>query len=562
MIKTAQLERGDIQSIVGALANDYEGQRNIIPAWKRGMSNYTGYLNPGNDDLIGFPHAYGVHDNIIIHAAWASGLGIVKINDDGSFTKIYGNSDPSGAYGDANNQSIVLHRPSKKFVIMSYDNNGYSIWNYEPCFSDNDPVLLESGGTFINDGAGLTIEDVGSSYFSGLTIAGDWIYAADEGAEHYKAIGRRNIVTGVQEKVDFTTQQRSGSATIDRNGYRGTVSYDSVNDRVFYQTYYNANMTVIYDASTSSPTVVWVDMADAGLGNDAYEQGIYIPDPVNEPNIIISGANSRHAKIDISRCLTGTQAPVVLGQFYTEDAATGSRYGNYFRAGVQNQEITSMHSERNPAFPDMCPTSSDRGRNMLDGWLDQDNYKIVGVYRHNNTTEDTTTGGRGRSYRSDYGCPIFRLRSANGTFWWVKLGYGYDGHRYYSWSDDIGNGLIGNWEIQYGTYTLENSANIDFVHLETDGHYVPSQCSLSYYVSNNNGSSWQAYSAGDDGFHMFTTAGTQLKIKYVAAGRPEKAPYKASAVLDAVTYGTLYESIKDTTIPYKVTRKKIRGKKS
>lgn len=560
MIKFAELERGDIISITGAAANAYEEQRAIVPAWKRGMSNYTGYHNEGSDDLIGFPHGYGVHGDLIIHASWASGLGIVKVNNDGSFTRIYSNTDPSGAYGDANNQSIVLHKPSKKFVIMSYDNNGYSIWDYSPCFNGDAPELEESGSTFMSAG-GSAVADVGSSYYSGLSIAGDWVYGVDESATHYKSILRRDITDGTVEKIDFTTQKRSGSATIDRNGYRGTLFYDEENDRMFYCTFYNANFTVIYDASTDSPSAVWCDMGDVGLGDDAYEQGLFIPDPVNAPNVLIVGCNSRHAKVDITNCLSGSSAQV-LGQFYTEDGANGSRFGNYFRAGVQSQVISSNHTERNPSFSNFCPTTSDRGRNMLDGWLDQDNYKIVGLYRHNSVTEDTSTGGRGRSYRSDYGTPIFRVQSANGTYWWIKLGYGYDGHQYWSWSNDIGNGLIGNWEVIYGTYTLDNSANVDFVHLETFGHQTPSGCSLSYYVSNNNGSTWETYNASTDGYHMFSSSGTQLRVKYSATGQSDKAPYKMSASYDVVSYGSLYESVKDATIPYKVTRKKIRGKKS
>lgn len=560
MIKNSSLTRSDIQSITGAVANDHEGQRNVIPAWKRGMSNKTSQYSEGSDDLIGFPHAYGVHGDLIIHASWAAGMGIVKLNNDGSFTRVYSNTDPSGAYGDANNQSIVLHKPSKKLVIMSYDNNGYSIWNYTNCFSGNAPTLVESGATFMSAG-GSAVADVGSSYYSGLSIAGDWVYGVDESSTHYKAILRRDITDGTVEKIDFTTQQRSGSATIDRNGYRGTLFYDEENDRMFYCTYYNANMTVIYDASTSSPSVVWVDLGNAGLGDDAYEQGLFIPDPVNAPNVLIVGCNSRHAKIDMSRCLTGTEAPVVISQYYTEDGTNGQRYGNYFRAGGQVQTITNEHSIRNPGFSNFCPTTSDRGRNMLDGWIDQDNDKIVGVYRHDNTTEDTTTGGRGRSYRSDYGTPIFRMQSADGTFYWIKLGYGYDGHTYVSWSNDIGNGLIGNWEIIYGAFTLDNSANVDFVHLEKIGHYTPSGCSISYYVSNNNGSTWETYSATGTAYHTFTSSGTQLRIKYTAVGQSDKSPYKIASSFDYISYGSLYESVKDATIPYKVSRKKIRGKK-
>ena len=150
MIKFSELQRGNLISVTGAAVNAAEEQRAIVPVFKRGMSNYTGHHNEGSDDCIGFPHAYCVHGDLIIHASWSSGMGIVKVNNDGSFTRIYSNTDPSGAYGDANNQSIVLHKPSKKFVIASYDNNGYSIWDYSPCFSGNAPTMIETNQYFIN----------------------------------------------------------------------------------------------------------------------------------------------------------------------------------------------------------------------------------------------------------------------------------------------------------------------------------------------------------------------------------------------------------------------------
>ena len=560
MIKNDVLSRSKIVSIVGAVANDYEEQKAIVPAWKRGISNYVGYLNAGSDDTIGFPHGYGVHDDLLILASWSSGLGVHRLNDDGSFTNIYNNTDPLGSYGDANNQSIVLHKPSMKFVLMSYDTNGYGIFDYSPCFSGNAPTLLESGSTFMNTG-GSAVADVGSSYFSGLSIAGDWVYGVDESATHYKAIVRRNIVTAVQQRIDFTTQKVTGSATIDRNGYRGTLSYDSINDRMYYQTFYNANMTCITAASTANPLAVWCDMGDAGLGDDAYEQGIFVIDPVNAPNVMTVGCNSRHALVDITPCFTGTR-PTVLKQFYTESAATAQRFGNYFRAGVQNQAITSEHSEKNPLYPEMIPTTADRGRNMLEGWIDTDNNRLVGLYRYNNTTEDTTTGGRGRSLRFDYSNPIFRMQSSNGTYYWIKCGHaGSDGSRLWSYSDAVGNGLIGNWEVVYGNYTLTNSANIGFVNISYSDHYIPSSCSLSYYVSNNGGATYELYSGGTNNYHFFNSTGNTLRVKYVATGFPDKAPYKMGVAFDAVNYGSIYESVKDAAIPYKVTRKRLRGKK-
>ena len=62
-------------------------------------------------------------------------------------------------------------------------------------------------------------------------------------------------------------------------------------------------------------------------------------------------------------------------------------------------------------------------------------------------------------------------------------------------------------------------------------------------------------------FILFHHAGTQLRIKYIADGQIDKGAYKMSNMYDFAVYGTLYASMKDITIPYKLTRKRIRGKK-
>ena len=56
------------------------------------------------------------------------------------------------------------------------------------------------------------------------------------------------------------------------------------------------------------------------------------------------------------------------------------------------------------------------------------------------------------------------MASANGTKYWVQMGYGADGHRFMVWNDTDDPQLYrGNWEVIYGTFTLDNSANIDYV---------------------------------------------------------------------------------------------------
>ena len=573
MIKSHGLERANITSITGAIASDYQGQFAVIPAWKRGMSNITTSSSSGDydggDRVIGFTSGYEVDGDLLLTVGWGDGFAIRRLNNDGSMTKLHHNSnalyrDTTSTYNHM--QSIAIHPSSSTAAIMTYNVNGYSWLDYsdikDTTTTTNNVVNNRPSSQYIFNTGGVAVDRAGSSYTGGLATAGDWVYIGDYSATHYKKFPRRKFTDDTEELIDATssTYIYSGAATIDRSGYRYYLAYDEVNDRVYYFSFYNGNMMLITDASTANPKCVWCDMGDIGLGDDAYEQGLFVPDPVNYPNKITIGCNSRHAYIDISNCFTGSSA-TILKQFYNEDVAKGALYANYFRAGTKYQGTSGNNVDKHPSYTDFHPTTSDRGRNMLDGWIDYDNERIVGVYRYNNVTEDTTTGGRGRSYRSDYGTPIFRMTSANGTKYWVKVGYGQDGHGFRIWPDSVGPGLIGNWSVEWGTYTLDSSQNIGFVHLARHDWYTPSSCSLSYYVSNNGGSTWEQYSEGSDGVHFFTNAGTSLKVKYTATGYENKAPYKMGDMPDAVTYGNVYEGIRQN-LPMKVSKFKIRGRKS
>jgi len=565
MIEATSLTRSNILSITGAVANEYLGQKCIVPAWRRGMSNTT--VSSGSEDydggdrVIGFTAGYEVDGDLLLTVGWGDGFAIRRLNNDGTMTRLYYENyalyrDTTSTYNHM--QSIAVHPSTSTAAIMTYNVNGYSWIDYSDLKTEGTTVVnTRPSSQYIFNTGGVAVDSVGNAYYGGLVTAGDWVYIGDHNATHYKKFPRRKFTDDTEELIDATSSSYiySGAATIDRNGYRYYLAYDEINDRVYYFSFYSANTMCIVDASTDNPKCVWCDMGDIGLGSEAYEQGLFVPDPVNYPNKITIGCNSRHAYVDISNCFSGGNA-TILKQFYTEiDPAA---FGNYFRAGTKYQGLSGDAIDKHPSYTDFHPTTSDRGRNMLDGWFDYDNDKIVGLYRHDNTTEDTTTLGRGRSYRSDYGTPIFRMTSANGTKYWIKLGYGYDGHGIRIWPDSIGPGLIGNWEIEYGTFSLTNS-NINFVHLNTEEHYTPSGCSISYYVSNNGGSTWEAYT-GNEEVHYFTSTGNALRVKYSASGLENKAPYKMSGAYDTVTYGNVYEGIKQD-LPMKVSRFKISGRK-
>jgi len=576
--KTEVLERGDIISIVGAAQNNYEGQVGIQPVTKGGYSNTV--VNSGSGDydggdrVIGFPNGFEVDGDLLFTVGWGDGFAVRRLNNDGSLTELYEENnflyrDTSSSYNHL--QSVAISTTQQKGVVMTYNVDGYTTFDYSG--------LVNGGTTFVKDArpthsnpqrfvggagsSGLNISSAGLYYTSGLVAAGDWIYVGEYDARHYRRCVRRSMADGTEEVLgseDGTADKLSGSATVDRNGYRHTLFYDEVNDRVFYMAYYNSNFQVVLDASTSTPELLWCDMGDAGAGDDAYEQGLFIPDPTNAPNRMWVGANTRMVDVDITPCLTGS-APTVHNTIMINDTTANIVLDNLFRFGNKYQKTSGLPMDKDPSYSNYIRTYADRDRNRSLGWVDTANLKTVSFIRHNNITEDETTGGRGRSCRYSYGGHHVLMASANGTKYWVQTGYGYDGHRFKTYTEaTYPKRLIGNWEIVYGTYTLANSAAIDEVFVSNvDKFEIPSSCSLTVYVSNNNGSNWETYDHTSTNAHQFSTTGTQLRVKLSASGQPDKSPYYMG--FDgplSVHYKSLHDAAKDANIKYKVTRKRLR----
>tara|TARA_B100001094_G_scaffold80988_1_gene77211 strand:- start:19097 stop:20836 length:1740 start_codon:yes stop_codon:yes gene_type:complete len=576
-IKNTKLERSNLLTITGALMSEANGMCCIVPVQKAGLSNTTTSSSSGEydggDRVIGLG-AYGVDGDLLLTTGWGDGCAIRRINNDGSMTKLYHDNnalmrDTSSTYNHIN--SMAFHAASSQICLTTHNVNGYSMIDYsdikDTSTSTNNVVNTRPSSQYVFDDGTVRIDRSGLYYCSGTVTAGDWLYILDYDATHYCQIPRRKWTDGTEELLSGKTGSSdlySGSAVIDRNGYRGYIAYDEINDRVFYNFYYNGNFVVVDDASTANPKIIWCDLGDAGAGDDGYENGVFVPDPTNYPNKIVIGANGRHVYVDITPCLSGN-APTIIKTYWTDNASNGQGIapGILFRAGTNRQ--TSSNSadwiDKMPGYPNYMPICSDRGKMTMGGWIDFDNDNIVAPMRHESRTEDTTTGGRGATYYADYCNPMFRMKSANGTKWWVKTAYGGNGHSFKVWSDTYGNQLIGNWSVEFGTFQMTNtSQNIDFVHVATHDHFVTGGHSLSMVVSNNNGTTYESYTANS--VHTFSSSGTQLRVKYIATGGPDKAPYKMSFDKDQVTYGILYTGLTTSDIPTKIVRRKIRGRKS
>ena len=574
--KTEKLERGDIISIVGAAQNENLGQNGILPVTKGGYSNTivnsSGGEYDGGDRVIGWPNGLEVDGDLIFTAGWGDGFGVRRLNNDGSMTKLFHDNnfmwrDTSSTYNHM--QSVAISTTQQKGVVMTYNVDGYVTFDYSG--------LVNGGTTFVKDdrpthsnpqrfiggagSSGLNISSAGLYYSSGLVAAGDWIYVGEYDARHYRRCLRRSMADGTEEvlgSADGTADKYSGSGDVDRNGYRHTLFYDEINDRVFYFSYYNSNFQVVLDASTSTPELLWCDVGDAGYGDDGYEMGLHIDDPTNAPNRMWIGGSNRILDLDITPCFTGGD-PTIHNQIML--STPNVTFDVLFRFGSKYQKTSGLPMDKDPDYPTYIRTYADRSKNMNLGWIDRQNLRTPGSIRHENTTEDTTTGGRGRTCRYDYGGHHVLMASANGTKYWVQTGYGNDGHRFKTYAyTTYPKRLIGNWEIIYGTYTLANTAAIDEAFVSNvDLIETPTGTSISVYVSNDNGTTWETYDTTTTDAHVFTSSGTQLRVKLSASGQPDKAPYYLGFEGPlSVHYKSLHDAAKDANIKFKVPRTKLR----
>lgn len=585
MFKSLKLNRGNITRIVGCSMNDYGGQVSIVPVSKRGRGNSivgsgSGEYD-GGDRVIGFTCGYEVDGDLLFTVGWGDGFAVRRLNNDGTMTRLFWENnflwrDTGSTYNHL--QSVAIDKVNKKGVVMTYNVEGYTTFDYSGLMNGGTTFVKHPRPTHSNPDFFIGSQDtgngyvnrVGSSYFGGLAAAGPWIYAGDHDAHHYKKVMRRNIHTGVEERLDATDRNviLDGTAPVDRNGYRYYIAYDEVNDRIYYMPYYNGSFIVVTSASTSNPKTVWCDKRDMGYGDDGYEQGLFVFDPVNEPNIVSVGSATYHIKIDITPCFSGN-APTFIARVNEQDPTKGNQFGVYMRAGTKYQSTQQgQPTDKMVGHPEFLPISPDRGKAMSNyGWVDYENGIHVAQLRPNNVTEDTSSYGRGNTHWTDYGQPVFRMYSANGTEFWVQTGYGYNGHSFRIWGDQYKNELIPNWEIDFNLGGLDNNAPIDFIHWSKEGHYAPSGCTLSLFVSNDNGQTWESYTGTDTGEHVFSnqtasgSSSNRLRCRMSGAGTVAKNAYKMAQNADQATFGTMHAIQTDSAIREKITRYSIEGKK-
>lgn len=585
---SGKLDRYKVISTTGVFITDYQGVHGIGPVQKGGSGNTIvnsgGGEYDGGDRVIGGHNGYDIDGDILITTGWGDGVAVRRLNNDGTLTKLY--HDDNALWRDTGSTynhltSVAMAKDVGKAAVMSYNVYGYSIIDYRGAkdgVTNGGEVIREPRPSHSNpqffigsqDTSNGYIRRVGYWYSGGLCAAGDWVYATEHDARHYKKFPRRNLRTNEEQILESSLTAYPGSSVNDRNGYRGSLSYDEVNDRMYYFDYEgNGGFTVILDASTDNPKTLWCDMEDTitatnpqryAVNGYQREPGLFVPNPSSDPDLIWMGGYNTILKVDYSPCYSGG-APHVLSYANLGNVDQNVNVADgHLRIGNKYQKTTGTPTDRLPNSTNFVKVSPDRGWAMTDFcYHDISANKTWAVRRRADYTEDTATGGRGTTFQSDYGMQPVMMTSANGTNYWIRMGYGADAHSFKIWPESVRPmEFIGNWDATFGTYTLDNNASIDMVFIHgSDDFVVPANCSVNFRVSNNNGTTWESYALNGEA-HVFNSDGYQLRVQILTTGHHDRSPFRVEGAPMIINYSSMHESAKNANVKFKIPRKKLR----
>src|SRR6056300_503100 len=151
-LKQQTLARSKILSITGASMTDSSSNSKwgLYPVFKGGVSNVTvrrgsGDYN-GGDRVMGYPNGYEVDGDLLFTAGWGDGFAVRRLNNDGTLSRIYSESqflyrDTGSTYNHM--QSVAIDTTNKLGVVMTYNVDGYTTFDYSGC--------VDGGTTFVKD---------------------------------------------------------------------------------------------------------------------------------------------------------------------------------------------------------------------------------------------------------------------------------------------------------------------------------------------------------------------------------------------------------------------------
>lgn len=444
--------------------------------------------------------------DLIIASGWGTGFTIRRLDSDGKPYLLYSDKQFNETpYRSEYNHisSMAVDTVNKKvYMGTAWTSNcgliivDYSDYEDSDTWVDlqaNDKTMFHCNGTINNDSnetSGWQADTVGSHYFNGLALAGNWLYFTQTSTYHGEAHGaqRFNVNTFEYEVLPELNQT---------SGYmrRGHVWYDAPRDRIFVNSYYGNAFHVVTDASSDTAA----ESINIGQFGENRDSGFILDD--DDSDIVYLFTNDRIRKIDIGPALAKTGADgTVLTEYYDLQFSVG-----YMKLAAPT------------GTSDFMQIIADRGWHRNNSYLDWDNKRVVGVLK------DTTDVSIPDHLFHDYGNWVRRVKSNDGTYFDLITGYGWHGSKYFVWADGEGTGFEESASVEFGTYALDGNKNITDVYFPGMEVVNKTGTSVSIQVSNNTGSSWEAYTVGD--LHRFSTTGNGLRAKFTFSNPADKASY-------------------------------------
>jgi len=445
--------------------------------------------------------------DLLLSAGWGDGFAVRRLENDGTLTMLYYDATPYSGY--ANYHSIALNRARGKVWVNNYVYDGVQEYDYSGVQNQGDgSVVKGSLHTSV-----LTNDENGYPYWNGIYCAGDYLYQYPDDI-YADTCFRTNMETLVKDDLTVINKRNNGR-------YGIIMTYDEENDRLYLcPGYYYGELWVVVNASKSSedPTnpakCYCVRTNDVGLSFSTYGRNPACVISKDNPNHIFFGGHHRHGWIDITDCIDGDPPTSAIPSKVPGKPQDASPY-TYGHPYNLSGYITA--SAEHPVHKsDYIRMYADRGYGETGGWYDQENNRPVMMpQRVGYYSEDPLY--------YDYGGRFLHGISANGTHYSIACLYGHDDGVFHVYEGDDAELLEPNAEIVLGTYTLDSGNDIGSAELIGWDVYSSSGTSISIYLSNNGGSTWE--SAAFSGLHSFSSTGSQVQIKIVMTGTATKASY-------------------------------------
>lgn len=474
----------------------YYGLNTIIAPGQKRIQSSANYVSrtTGNGTRPIAHNALRVYQDLIFVASWANeGFAVWRINNDGTVTSIYYDQYPNGSYGYM--MSLAIDEVNHLAYVGTYSSNGITEYDFSGALSGGTTVVKNTT-YYIADG--FDGDSPGYPYYGGLEIAGDYLYYAMYEIVH-TVVRRFNTTSKTHSSITVTNKQR--------NMDDGNLFYDKAHDRIYIVGHTDGATWVVENASTAGATAFQVYPSTYGY----YNRPMAAITDKNNTNLMWLGAAYWFLKVDASACLEGTTyAPDYVNVF------------DYILRNPYNFDTPTVIFEHPEKGSDQILVKSNNGWYRKGGWVDTENNIIVSIARCNGSYDYYESDN---FWEDDYGPIYLPIWSANNTKYWVVSGYSYDGDTITIYSNDPYE-IYESSSIKFGSLAFTDSSNIEAINLPgfDDMIYKPTSCTLNIFVSNNAGSTWEAYTPGA-GMHEFSSVGNAFQLKLEFSNPVTKSAY-------------------------------------